>query len=172
MNSNIYENQYLSVYLNELGHLRISQKSGGVVVIPECDGKYALIQHSRNGDILTEFPRGFIEKGESHIVGGERELKEELNFTSLNSYVLGELVTDSGLIVDNIQTIVCKVEEPFQLSLQSCEGITGCNFYSIDEIIILINQGKIKDNFTLASLMLLMAKKTFFNQHEIERQRI
>ncbi|AXF64521.1 MULTISPECIES: NUDIX hydrolase [unclassified Leclercia] len=158
MNSNIFENSYLKVFLDELGHLRISQKHGGVVVIPECSGKYALIQHSRNGNVLIEFPRGFIEKGESHVEGGERELKEELSLNSLNSYVLGELVTDSGLIADNIQAIVCKVEEPFQLSLQSSEGIRGCCFYTYDEIISLIKEDKIKDNFTLASLMLLQAR--------------
>ncbi|ASI61319.1 TPA: NUDIX hydrolase [Raoultella ornithinolytica] len=159
MNKIILENHYLTVLTNESGHLRIIQKHGGAVVIPECNGRYALIQHSRDGTDLIEFPRGFIESGESHIDGAERELKEELNFSSISSYILGELVTDSGLINDNVRAVVCEVRDPSQLSLQSSEGVMGCHFYTYDEIISLVKDGRIKDNFTLASLMLLQAKR-------------
>lgn len=159
MNNIILENQYITVFTNESGHLRINQKHGGAVVIPEYNGRYALIQHSRHGAVLIEFPRGFIESGESHIDGAERELKEELNFSSINSYILGELVTDSGLITDNVRAVVCEVRDPSQLSLQSSEGVIGCHFYTYEEIISLVKDGKVKDNFTLASLMLLQAKR-------------
>lgn len=159
MNKVIVENQYVAVLLNDSGHLRISQKYGGVVVIPECNGKYALIQHSRNGVVLIEFPRGFIENGESHIDGAERELREELNLVSVNSHLLGELVTDSGLITDNVRAVICEVRDTSQLSLQSSEGVISCDYYTYDEVIELVKNGKVKDNFTLASLMLLQAKK-------------
>ncbi|HCA9527221.1 TPA: NUDIX hydrolase [Klebsiella variicola subsp. variicola] len=159
MNKIIFENQYVTVFFNESGHLRISQKHGGVVVIPECNGKYALIQHSRNGVVLIEFPRGFIENGESHIDGAERELREELNLVSVNSYLLGELVTDSGLITDNVRAVICEVKDTSQLSLQSSEGVIGCDYYTYDEVIELVKNGKVKDNFTLASLMLLQANR-------------
>ncbi len=159
MNKIIFENQYVTVFFNESGHLRISQKHGGVVVIPECNGKYALIQHSRNGVVLIEFPRGFIENGESHIDGAERELREELNLVSVNSYLLGELVTDSGLITDNVRAVICEVKDTSQLSLQSSEGVIGCDYYTYDEVIELVKNGKVKDNFTLASLMLLQSNR-------------
>lgn len=159
MNKIIFENQYVTVFFNESGHLRISQKHGGVVVIPECNGKYALIQHSRNGVVLIEFPRGFIENGESHIDGAERELREELNLVSVNSYLLGELVTDSGLITDNVRAVICEVKDTSQLSLQSSEGVIACDYYTYDEVIELVRNGKVKDNFTLASLMLLQANR-------------
>ncbi|MDS0509153.1 NUDIX domain-containing protein, partial [Klebsiella pneumoniae] len=148
MNKIIVENQYVTVFFNESGHLRIIQKHGGVVVIPECNGKYALIQHSRNGVVLIEFPRGFIENGESHIDGAERELREELNLVSVSSYLLGELVTDSGLIVDNVRAVICEVKDTSQLSLQSSEGVIGCDYYTYDEVIELVKNGKVKDNFT------------------------
>lgn len=159
MNKIIVENQYVTVFFNESGHLRIIQKHGGVVVIPECNGKYALIQHTRNGVVLIEFPRGFIENGESHIDGAERELREELNLVSVSSYLLGELVTDSGLIVDNVRAVICEVKDTSQLSLQSSEGVIGCDYYTYDEVIELVKNGKVKDNFTLASLMLLQANR-------------
>ncbi|MCC5453416.1 NUDIX hydrolase [Klebsiella variicola] len=159
MNKIIFENQYVTVFFNESGHLRISQRHGGVVVIPECNGKYALIQHSRNGVVLIEFPRGFIENGESHIDGAERELREELNLVSVNSYLLGELVTDSGLITDNVRAVICEVKDTSQLLLQSSEGVIGCDYYTYDEVIELVKNGKVKDNFTLASLMLLQANR-------------
>lgn len=149
----------MTVFFNESRHLRISQKHGGVVVIPECNGRYALIQHSRNGVVLIEFPRGFIENSESHIDGAERELREELNLVSVNSYLLGELVTDSGLITDNVRAVLCEVKDTSQLSLQSSEGVIGCDYYTHDEVIELVKNGKVKDNFTLASLMLLQANR-------------
>ncbi|HDE1397756.1 TPA: NUDIX domain-containing protein [Klebsiella pneumoniae] len=159
MNKIIFENQYVTVFFNESRHLHISQKHGGVVVIPECNGRYALIQHSRNGVVLIEFPRGFIENGESHIDGAERELREELNLVSVNSYLLGELVTDSGLITDNVRAVICEVKDTSQLLLQSSEGVIGCDYYTYDEVIELVKNGKVKDNFTLASLMLLQANR-------------
>lgn len=109
--------------------------------------------------MLIEFPRGFIENGESHIDGAERELREELNLVSVNSYLLGELVTDSGLISDNVRAVICEVKDISQLSLQSSEGVIGCDYYTYDEVIALVKNGKVKDNFTLASLMLLQANR-------------
>ena len=148
----------LSVSLDELGYLKLHQKNGGVVIIPVYKDKYAIIQHSRNGEVLYEFPRGFLEAGETHLLGGERELKEELNLDSSSSHSLGHLLTDSGIISDEIQAILCKIDDITHLSLQSNEGIINCQFYSREEIFDMIKQGLIKDNFTLSSFMLLVAK--------------
>ncbi|MCA1178894.1 MULTISPECIES: NUDIX hydrolase [unclassified Pantoea] len=157
MNKVIFENSMLSVSVDELGYLKLLQKNGGVVIIPVYQNKYAIIQHSRNGEVLYEFPRGFIEPGETHLIGGERELKEELNLESSNSYVLGRLSTDSGLISDKIQAIICEVNDVSSLTPQKEEGVICCNFHSLEEIIGMIKEGLIKDNFTLAAFMLLIA---------------
>ena len=158
MNKVIFENSMLSVSVDELGYIKLRQKNGGVVIIPIHKNKYAIIQHSRNGEDLYEFPRGFIESGETHLTGGERELKEELNLETSNSYVLGELSTDSGLISDKIQAIICEVEDINPLTPQKYEGVICCKFHSLEEIINMIKQGLIKDNFTLSAFMLLIAK--------------
>lgn len=158
MNNIIFKNQYLFIFTDKNKYVRIIQKTGGVVIIPTYKEKYALIVHLRGQEEFIEFPRGFLESGESHILGGERELKEELNLISINSYLLGDLVTDSGLIDDNIKAIVCELKDPCQLLVQSSEGIVSCNFYTFNEILTLIKIGKIKDNYTLASLILLYAK--------------
>jgi len=157
LNKVIFENSMLSVSIDELGYLKLHQKNGGVVVIPTHKNKYAIIQHLRNGENLYEFPRGFIESGENHLTGGERELKEELNLESSNSYVIGKLATDSGLISDEIQAIICEVDDINPLTPQKEEGVICCNFYSLEEIIGMIKEGLIKDNFTLAAFMLLIA---------------
>lgn len=148
----------LSVSVNKLRHLKLHQKNGGVVIIPTYGNKYAIIQHSRNGEVLHEFPRGFLDSGETHLTGGERELKEELNLESSNSHLLGQLLTDSGLISDNIQAILCEVDDISHLSLQINEGIMACKFHSREEILDMIKQDLIKDNFTLSSFLLLIAK--------------
>lgn len=158
MNKIIFDNSMLSVSVNELGYLKLHQKNGGVVIIAIHKNKYAIIQHSRNGDIFYEFPRGFIEPGETHLIGGERELKEELNLESSNSYVLGKLSTDSGLISDKIQAIICEIADIYNLTPQKEEGVICCKFHSLEEIIGMIKHGLIKDNFTLSALMLLIAK--------------
>lgn len=159
MGNKILENQYLTVFLNAEGHVRIAKKNGGVVVVPVCNGKYALIQHQREEQTLIEFPRGFLEPGESHLQGGLRELKEELNFNAENATILGDLVTDSGLINDDVKAVICPVNSTENLILQTEEGVTGCDFYTLDEIMAAVKQDKIKDNFTLATLMLLWAKR-------------
>ena len=148
----------LSVSSDKMRHLKLHQKNGGVVIIPSYKNKYAIIQHSRNGEVLHEFPRGFLESGETHLTGGERELKEEMNLESSNSYLLGQLLTDSGLISDNIQAILCEIDDISHLSLQTNEGIMGCKFHSREEIFDMIKQDLIKDNFTLSSFLLLIAK--------------
>lgn len=158
MNKVIFENSMLSVSVDELGYLNLHQKNGGVVVIPIHKNKYAIIQHLRNGENLYEFPRGFIESGETHLTGGERELKEELNLESSNSYVLGKLSTDSGLISDKIQAIICEIDDINNLTPQKEEGVISCKFHSLEEIIGMIKKGLIKDNFTLSALILLIAK--------------
>ncbi len=158
MNKVIFENSMLSVSTDKTGYLKLCQKNGGVVIIPVYKDRHAIIQHIRNGEILYEFPRGFIEAGESHLTGGERELKEELNLVSSSSYLLGQLLTDSGIISDNIQAIVCEIDDIAPLSLQTNEGVVSCHFYSREQIFDMIKQGLIKDNFTLAAFMLLVAK--------------
>jgi len=158
LNKIIFENNMLSVSFDKLRYLKLHQKNGGVVIIPSFKNKIAIIQHSRSDEILYEFPRGFLEFGETHLTGGERELKEELNLESSNSCLLGQLMTDSGLISDNIQAILCEIDDISHLSLQKNEGIVGCKFYSREEIFNMIKQDLIKDNFTLSSFLLLIAK--------------
>lgn len=158
MANKIFENQYVTIYLNAQGHVRIAKKNGGVVVVPVCEGKYALIQHQREDQMLIEFPRGFLEPGESHQQAGARELKEELNFSAEFVDVLGDLATDSGLINDDVKAVICTVNDVDNLILQSEEGVLGCQFYTLEEMMTAVKQNKIKDNFTLATLMLLQAK--------------
>lgn len=157
LKNKIYENEYVTVFKNEKGYVRVSQRYGGVVVIPRYHSTYALIVHSRDKGESIEFPRGFIECGEDHISGGERELKEELNLSSVESYIIGDLHTDTGLLIDNVKAIVCEINNPSDIILQDSEGVLSCDFYKLEDILVLIKNGKIKDNFTLSALMLLYA---------------
>lgn len=157
MENKIFENQYISVMVSADGYLRIAQKNGGVVIAPSYNGSYFLIKHSRGDEVLLEFPRGFLESGESHLEGGERELKEELNFVAQDMEVLGDLRTDSGLISDNVRAIRCTIKNLDTLMVQTEEGVLSCDIYSRDEIINAVRENRIKDNFTLSVLMLLIA---------------
>jgi len=155
----LHENGYLNVTLNEKGYVRILQKTGGVVIIPMLGEKFILIEHQRGNEVLLEFPRGFLEAGESHHEGGVRELKEELNLEAVSHRVLGEVRTDSGLIRDNIAAVTYRLNSLDGIVLQHSEGVLAWRELTFSEVLEEVKSGGIKDNFTLASLMLLFAQK-------------
>lgn len=159
MAKSLHENDYLSVTLNDKGYVRILQKTGGVVIIPMLGEKFILIEHQRGNEVLLEFPRGFLEAGESHHEGGLRELKEELNLDAVSHSILGELRTDSGLIRDNIAAVKCRLNNLDGIVLQHSEGVLAWRELTFSEVLNEVKSGGIKDNFTLASLMLLAAQK-------------
>lgn len=158
MAKTVHENQYFTVTLNDKNYLRIYQKTGGAVVIPTVGDSYILIEHQRGDEVLLEFPRGFLEQGESHAVGGLRELKEELNLDGVAVQVLGELRTDSGLIQDNIAAVQCTVTGTHGITLQHSEGVLTWRLMPLPALMRAVKAGEIKDNFTLAALMLLLAQ--------------
>ncbi|WNN46808.1 NUDIX domain-containing protein [Siccibacter colletis] len=159
MAKSLHENDYLSVTLNDKGYVRILQKTGGVVIIPMLGEKFILIEHQRGNEVLLEFPRGFLEADESHHEGGLRELKEELNLDAVSHSILGELRTDSGLIRDNIVAVKCRLNSLDGIALQHSEGVLAWRELTFSEVLNEVKSGGIKDNFTLASLMLLVAQK-------------
>lgn len=158
MENKIFENSYFIIRV-ENDHVKMIQRHGGVVIVPVYRKKLGILVHKRGDKDLIEFPRGFIEANESHIQGGERELLEELNLKSSSTYKLGDLSTDSGLIQDHTQAIVCEINDISTLSLKTSEGVIGFELYSPDEIIELVNSNSIVDNFTLSALAFILSKQ-------------
>lgn len=159
MNKIIYQNQYLTISETDNDLIHVSQRNGGVVIIPLCLDNIILIEHVRNGERLIEFPRGFLEEGEDHSCGAERELFEELGVKYSKIEILGTLLTDSGLISDNIKVALCDIKNTDDISVKKEEGILSYGVYSMNDVIEMVSKGVIRDNFTLASLMLLFSSR-------------
>ncbi len=85
---------------------------GGVLVLPEADGKIGLMSGYRHqfDRKIWQAPAGFLEPGEAVEHTALRELREETNLTCApgNLEPLGELLPDAGLIDATVSLFVAK----------------------------------------------------------------
>lgn len=157
MAKEIYQNEYVTVSVDD-GIVRITQKVGGVVIVPmTLDGDLIFIKHKRHNGINLEFPRGFLEVNETHVDGAKRELFEETHLQSVGEFEFGRLLTDSGLIDDNIKCVLCRVSDISTLKLNNSEGVLQYIKLSKEEAIASVTEKKIIDSFSLSALMLVIA---------------
>ena len=154
-------NPYFEVKELSKEKIFLKQKTGGIILVPKYQNKFLLINIIRNGQEFLEFPRGFSEKDEPLIEAARREIKEEIGIqvehTKMNS--LGRLMTDSGLIEDNIECFEVILQNLDNVSLQSSEQIIGYKLLTSKKISKLINEKKIVDNFTIAGFTLSNSKQ-------------
>ena len=81
-----------------------------VIIIPKIDGigmdsNYIITFQQRiNGEILAEFPSGYIEENESPMEAAKRELEEETGYTSKDISIIEEAYTSPG--IDNSKTYI------------------------------------------------------------------
>lgn len=145
--------------------MKISQLTGGVVIVPKCADKLLLIKIKRvDGNFHWEFPRGFVEKRESHDEAVKREINEELGITDFKIVSnLGELMTDSGLIDSHVTSHLVNMGVLNHIHLQQSEKIVDYKLISYIDLLKLVQDGVIDDNFTLASLTKLFAFKGILN---------
>lgn len=141
-------------------HQRILQSAQkeAVVCIPVYREKFILLRQYRHAlrDVQYAFPRGFGEDGLTVIENAEKELQEEIGAVLDTAEQIGEVVADSGLSGNRVQTLLCYVKQ-----LQVKKGYEG-----IDEIVMLtkneleywIKSGRINDGFTLAAYAMYCAK--------------
>ncbi|OQO77267.1 hypothetical protein BH745_15090 [Enterococcus gallinarum] len=139
----------------------LKQKTGGVILVPKYQDKFLLINIIRNGQEFLEFPRGFSEKDEPLIEAARREINEEIGIQVTRNQItnLGKLMTDSGLIEDNIECFEVILQNLDNVSLQSSEQIIGYKLLTSKKISKLINEKKIIDNFTIAGFTLSISKQ-------------
>lgn len=147
------------------GYPHLTQKTGGVIVIPKLSDKYMLIWIKRDQDMYLEFPRGFVEPEEvttdkpDFIHAAHRELTEEVGIKPSNirnSKDLGEVKPDSGLISSKIHAVLLDISPTSTnyVFLQKSEGISDCALFTPQELRHAITEGKIVDGFTLSAITL------------------
>ncbi|WP_225047773.1 NUDIX hydrolase [Lacticaseibacillus kribbianus] len=171
-NTLTYNNRYMTVSV-EGERLHVTQKTGGVVIVAQYEGRFVLLTSQRGERELLEFPRGFRERGESGVMAAARELQEEVQVprkpytgapTLPNAAVsdlidLGELIPDSGLITSDVRVVAATLHLAPQPHRTHYEGIDGVTLVDEAQLAALISDNDIKDGFTLGAWSLYRAQR-------------
>ena len=127
---------------------------GGVCVLAFVDDKIPLVKQFRYSykEEMLELPAGKLEKGESAYDAGIRELEEEvgLKAESLTSY--GAIYPSCGYTNEIIHLYVANNVSKTKTHLDADEDI-DIYYYSLEEIIEMINSGEIKDAKTICLVL-------------------
>lgn len=169
----VYEDAYIKVYKDPVlfpngsagSYLRVTASklgitgSAGSAVIAVADGKILLINIFRHALRRKSFeiPRGFSE-GDSDIETALREVKEETGYSPTRIQLIGSMNPDSGLTSNSVAIYYAELDTCTRVAILDNEGTEEQTFYSKDEIMDLIMEGKITDSFTLAAITLASAR--------------
>lgn len=139
------------------GEYHYVHSRGASMTIPQTDdGKFILVNQYRylNRKLSLEFPCGGVLQGDSYFETAKKELEEETGYTSSKIELIGEFNPYNGVTNE-----ICKVY--FASELIKCESKPDeteefeIQFLSFDEIRHSINECRIWDGMTLASLVFL-----------------
>lgn len=139
-------------------YLRWSWRADGVVAIPTCGDRVALINTYRYAlsDHSLELPRGGIGADETVIEAAIRETREEAGLLASGAQQLGVLYADSGLIENPltvVRVLVASEEripgdesEPFEaIEQETC-------WFSQHDLLVASADGRIRCGITMAAL--------------------
>lgn len=128
--------------------------SGATAVVPiDNEGNIILVEQYRcieDGNIL-EIPAGKLEKGEDPIICAARELEEETGYKAKRLIPVCKIYSAVGFSDEAIRIYAAVGLEPGKQNLDEDEYVEIKKF-SIQEIIDMIFQGKIKDSKTIAAV--------------------
>ncbi len=139
-------------------------ESGDVAqVVPvRSDGKLLLVQQYKHGlgEVIEEFPGGFIDKGETPLDAVKRELSEETGFSSKKIKKIGTFThhptKESGKLY---LFIAYDIEElPSSLEQDITEDITVV-YYTPEELLVKINDGIVMQTGSMLGLMIYLQGK-------------
>lgn len=169
----LYENEFLSVILNNPNYPFIKMNKSGAILVPyDKDGNIYFIEKDRpNIGKYYELPRGFIENGEDVKVGALRELLEETGMTTDLIELLGYIQPDSGIMNNPVPVyqVLVKAKDDYihydDADEDNCK-ILRRDMYHVDKY---IDEGKIVCGFTQSALMKKICKDNLLTNHKGER---
>ena len=136
----------------------------GVAVLPESDGRLALINVYRHplGASLWEVPRGFVDPDEQPNDAAVRELKEEtgLAVSADRLLPLGIVAPEPGLIAARVRLFVALGCEQTGRPLAAELGHTETRFFTLTQIDEEIAKERIQDPCTLVAYLLYCRHQT------------
>ena len=127
---------------------------GGVCVLAVVDGKIPLVKQYRYayGETIFELPAGKLEKDESPVEAGIRELEEEVGLKAITLIDMGSIYPSCGYTNEIIHLYFAKDVTKVKRHLDDDEYI-DVYYYSLDEIIEKIMNGEIKDAKTICLVL-------------------
>ncbi|MGL4875405.1 MAG: NUDIX hydrolase [Clostridium sp.] len=156
----VLSNKYYEV-TEEDGYIRLKNRNNGIVIIPMTKDKKILminIYRENIDKISMELPRGFLEKGESHIQGAIRELKEEINCKGEEIVELGYIYPDTGIMNSKINIVLIKECSIEKIILEEKEHIKNYELFTVNEVLEKIQLEEISDGFTISAMMRYILK--------------
>ena len=135
-------------------------KTNSVVVISNIKGKIGLIYEWRPipQKWFWACVRGFgNENDESNLAAAKREAIEEIgNFSIIEENFLGPQYQNTTFFENPIGVVHLEVKE-LEEKLNENEGIAKFRFFSKNEILEMISNGKISDQFTISAIFKYLA---------------
>ena len=132
----------------------VVKHSGGVVILAVKEDKILLVKQFRYPlkEVLFELPAGKLEAGEDPFEAAKRELEEETGYCASKWTELGYVYTSPGYSDEKLY--LYKAEDLEFTHCHPDEGeIIQAFEYKYDEVLKMINDGKINDAKTLCALL-------------------
>lgn len=138
----------------------ISHRGASAMIPVDKDGKILMVRQYRNAidDDTLEIPAGGLNPGEDNQTCAIRECEEETGYRAGKVYHLLDLYTTVAFSNERIGIYYTKELTLASQNLDEDEFVT-IERYSIEELSIMILNGKIKDAKTIAGLLAYKLKE-------------
>jgi ADP-ribose pyrophosphatase len=109
-------------------------------------------------EIMLEVCAGLIEPGEDPAEAAEREMQEELGVKARTLHRIGEFYASPGFCTEIFTLFLASDLEESSLPQDEDENVSVVEV-ALNDIPLMIREGKIRDSKTFAALSWLMAKE-------------
>jgi len=172
----VFADEYLTIYRDPVifpngntgTYLRIHENTMvdgiiGVIVLPLMGNNIILQRVFRHGvrSWEIELPRGALNKDLSPIENAKQELSEEIGYSDIKRVVeVGLITSNTGFFAGYAKAFLIELVENEQpLPKPEKEEAFGGNIMvTIPELLQLMKDGKIRDSYSVSTIMLAIAK--------------
>lgn len=159
----IYESSWVNLYVDRVEfpggriidrHHVVHFDKDSVAALAENElGQLLLIESYRyvTGTVEWELPAGRMEEGETALIGAEREVLEESGYASIEHRLIHSFYGLIGISNITHHLVHCRVTE--QVADFDANEVRSIRWFARSEIESLIDQGQIRDAYTLIGLL-------------------
>lgn len=159
-----YQNPWIKVYHDEVTtpggdkgiYGVVEFQSTAVGVIAEKDGEILMVNQFRYPleRQSLELPEGGCPAGENLLAGAQRELLEETGFRTSNWKKLLEMDLSNSVTNESAVIYLAEdIEKCAEPQLESTEADLLVEWYTLEQLIQMIDKGEIRDAITVAGLL-------------------